>query len=133
MTRAAISVVPIISRAPVSSEPRGERAVGAITARGYSSALPSSPCRKRASRPRIRSILSYLVAYDHLCQLGYDIAQVEEAQEMFQNCETKAEKFLHLLGQFTEMGFQQNTIKEVLLVHENHQERALEELMMRVA
>ena len=34
-------------------------------------------------------ILSYLVACDHLCQLGYDMAQVEEALEMFQNCETK--------------------------------------------
>lgn len=45
----------------------------------------------------------------------------------------KAEEFLHLLNQFNEMGFQQNAIKEVLLVHENHRERALEELMMRVA
>lgn len=45
----------------------------------------------------------------------------------------QAEEFLHLLSQFNEMGFQQNTIKEVLLVHENHRERALEELMMRVA
>ncbi|XP_039989451.1 uncharacterized protein ubap1lb isoform X2 [Xiphias gladius] len=79
------------------------------------------------------TILSYLVACDHLCQLGYDMAQVEEALEMFQNCETKAEEFLHLLSQFNEMGFQQNAIKEVLLVHENHRERALEELMMRVA
>ncbi|KAL4613262.1 ubiquitin-associated protein 1-like [Arapaima gigas] len=78
-------------------------------------------------------ILSYLVACDRLCKLGYDEAQVEEALEMFQNCETKAEEFLHLLTQFNEMGFQQNTIKEVLLVHENHRERALEELMMRVA
>lgn len=34
-------------------------------------------------------ILSYLVACDHLCQLGYDAALVEEALEMFQNCETK--------------------------------------------
>lgn len=34
-------------------------------------------------------ILNYLVACDHLCQLGYDMAQVEEALEMFQNCETK--------------------------------------------
>lgn len=44
----------------------------------------------------------------------------------------KAKEFLHLLSQFNEMGFQQNAIKEVLLVHENHRERALEELMMRV-
>ncbi|KAI4889530.1 hypothetical protein NFI96_010732 [Prochilodus magdalenae] len=78
-------------------------------------------------------LLSYLVACDRLCELGYDEAQVEEALEMFQNCETKAEEFLHLLTQFHEMGFQQNAIKEVLLVHENHRERALEELMMRVA
>ncbi|CAN9507323.1 unnamed protein product [Ophioblennius macclurei] len=78
-------------------------------------------------------VLSYLVACDHLCQLGYSMAQVEEALEMFQNCETKAEEFLQLLSQFNEMGFQQNTIKEVLLVHENHRERALEELMTRVA
>lgn len=34
-------------------------------------------------------ILNYLVACEHLCQLGYDMAQVEEALEMFQNCETK--------------------------------------------
>ncbi|XP_061077212.1 ubiquitin-associated protein 1-like [Conger conger] len=76
-------------------------------------------------------ILSYLVTCERLCELGYDEAQVEEALEMFQNCETKAAEFLHLLTQFKEMGFQQNTIKEVLLVHENHRERALEELMMR--
>lgn len=41
----------------------------------------------------------------------------------------QAAEFLHLLNQFHEMGFQQNAIKEVLLVHENHRERALEELM----
>ncbi|XP_054904016.1 ubiquitin-associated protein 1-like [Poeciliopsis prolifica] len=78
-------------------------------------------------------VLKYLVACDRLCQLGYDEAQVEEALEMFQNCESKAAEFLHLLTQFDEMGFQQSTIKEVLLVHENHRERALEELMTRLA
>ncbi|KAF3854935.1 hypothetical protein F7725_022990 [Dissostichus mawsoni] len=41
----------------------------------------------------------------------------------------KAAEFLRLLTQFNEMGFQQSAIKEVLLVHENHRERALEELM----
>ncbi|XP_054878427.1 uncharacterized protein ubap1lb [Poeciliopsis prolifica] len=103
-----------------------------ITARGY-------PLRtaiialQRAGQQTPDQILSYLVACEHLCQLGYDMAQVEEALEMFQNCETKAEEFLHLLTQFNEMGFQSHTVKEVLLVHENHRERALEELMMRVA
>lgn len=45
----------------------------------------------------------------------------------------QAAEFLHLLNQFNEMGFQQHAIKEVLLVHENHRERALEELMTRLA
>ncbi|XP_036004523.1 ubiquitin-associated protein 1-like [Fundulus heteroclitus] len=78
-------------------------------------------------------VLKYLVACDHLCRLGYDEAQVEEALEMFQNCESKAAEFLRLLAQFNEMGFQQSAIKEVLLVHENHRERALEELMTHMA
>ncbi|XP_040893983.1 ubiquitin-associated protein 1-like [Toxotes jaculatrix] len=78
-------------------------------------------------------ILKYLVASDRLCELGYDEAQVEEALEMFQNCESKAAEFLRLLTQFNEMGFQQSAIKEVLLVHGNHRERALEELMTRMA
>ncbi|XP_017275079.1 ubiquitin-associated protein 1-like [Kryptolebias marmoratus] len=106
--------------------------LGAITARGYP--LHTAIIALQRTGPQTPDqILSYLVACDHLCQMGYDMAQVEEALEIFQNCETKAEEFLHLLSQFNEMGFQQNAIKEVLLVHENHRERALEELMMRVA
>ncbi|XP_018523446.1 ubiquitin-associated protein 1-like [Lates calcarifer] len=112
--------------------PEERELLGAITARGYPLRTAIIALQKTGQQTPDQ-ILSYLVACDHLCQLGYDMAQVEEALEMFQYCETKAEKFLHLLGQFNEMGFQQNTIKEVLLVHENHQERALEELMMRVA
>uniref|UniRef100_A0A671UHT7 UBA domain-containing protein n=1 Tax=Sparus aurata TaxID=8175 RepID=A0A671UHT7_SPAAU len=105
--------------------------LGAITARGYPLHTAIIALQKTGQKT-LDQILSYLVACDHLCQLGYDIAEVEEALEMFQNCETKAKEFLHLLSQFNEMGFQQNTIKEVLLVNENHRERALEELMMRV-
>lgn len=36
-----------------------------------------------------RQILKYMVACDRLCELGYDEAQVEEALEMFPNCESK--------------------------------------------
>ncbi|KAJ8247468.1 hypothetical protein GJAV_G00246790 [Gymnothorax javanicus] len=88
---------------------------------------------QKTGRQSPEQILSYLVTCDRLCKLGYDSVQVEEALEMFHNSETKAAEFLHLLAQFNEMGFQQNAIKEVLLVHENHCERALEELMTRVA
>ncbi|XP_071373090.1 ubiquitin-associated protein 1-like [Centroberyx affinis] len=112
--------------------PEERELLGAITARGYPLRTAIIALQKTGQQTP-EQILSYLVACDHLCELGYDAAQVEEALEMFQNCETKAEEFLHLLSQFNEMGFQQNAIKEVLLVHENHRERALEELMMRVA
>ncbi|XP_026149718.1 ubiquitin-associated protein 1-like [Mastacembelus armatus] len=112
--------------------PEERELLGTITARGYPLHTAIIAMQK-TGRQTPDQILSYLLACDHLCQLGYDMAQVEEALEMFQNSKTKAEEFLHLLSQFNEMGFQQNAIKEVLLVHENHRERALEELMMRVA
>ncbi|XP_075994606.1 uncharacterized protein ubap1lb isoform X2 [Genypterus blacodes] len=112
--------------------PEERELLGAVTARGYSLRTAIIALQK-TGRQTPDQILSYLVACGHLCQLGYDVSEVEEALEMFQNCEAKAEEFLHLLAQFNEMGFQQNIIKEVLLVHENHRERALEELMMRVA
>ncbi|KAJ4947536.1 hypothetical protein JOQ06_009571 [Pogonophryne albipinna] len=112
--------------------PEERELLGAVTARGYP-LRTAIMALQRTGRQTPDQILSYLLACDHLCQLGYDKSLVEEALEIFQNSETKAEEFLHLLSQFNEMGFQQNAIKEVLLVHDNHRERALEELMMRVA
>ncbi|XP_070410689.1 ubiquitin-associated protein 1 isoform X2 [Nothobranchius furzeri] len=112
--------------------PKEREILEAITAQGYS-LRTAITALQRTGQQTPDQILSYLVACDHLCEQGYDMDQVEEALEMFQNCETKAEEFLHLVNQFNEMGFQLNAIKEVLLVHENHRERALEELMMHVA
>ncbi|KAJ8398354.1 hypothetical protein AAFF_G00429240 [Aldrovandia affinis] len=104
----------------------------AITAQGYPLRTAIIALQKTGQQS-LEKILSYLVTCDRLCDLGYDAVQVEEALEMFHNCEAKAAEFLRLLAQFHEMGFQQNAIKEVLLVNENHRERALEELMARVA
>ncbi|XP_062245815.1 ubiquitin-associated protein 1-like [Platichthys flesus] len=103
-----------------------------VTERGYPLRTAILALQKTGYRTPDK-ILKYLVASEHLCELGYDEAQVEEALEMFQNCESKAAEFLRLLTQFNEMGFQPSAIKEVLLVHENHRERALEELMTRMA
>nr|XP_046249255.1 ubiquitin-associated protein 1-like [Scatophagus argus] len=103
-----------------------------VTERGYPLRTAILALQKTGYRSP-EKILKYLMASDRLCELGYDEAQVEEALEMFQNCESKAAEFLRLLTQFNEMGFQQSAIKEVLLVHENHRERALEELMTRMA
>ncbi|XP_060764052.1 ubiquitin-associated protein 1-like [Neoarius graeffei] len=105
--------------------------VESITAQGYT--LRSTILALQATGTRSADqILNYLLARDHLCAQGYEKTQVEDALEMFQNCESKATEFLRLLAQFCEMGFQQSTIKEVLLLHDNHRERALEELVTRV-
>ncbi|XP_067292421.1 ubiquitin-associated protein 1-like [Pseudorasbora parva] len=102
----------------------------AVTQQGYT--LHTAILALQRTGPKsLDQILSYLTSCDRLCRLGYEKTQVEEALEMFQNCESKASEFLFLLAQFCEMGFQTSTIKEVLLVHENHKERALEELMTR--
>uniref|UniRef100_A0A3P8VW72 Ubiquitin associated protein 1 n=1 Tax=Cynoglossus semilaevis TaxID=244447 RepID=A0A3P8VW72_CYNSE len=42
-------------------------------------------------------------------------------------------QFLELMTRFGEMGFERDAIKEVLLVHNNDQEKALEDLMTRAA
>ncbi|XP_076863011.1 uncharacterized protein ubap1la isoform X2 [Brachyhypopomus gauderio] len=103
-----------------------------ITAQGYP--LRTAILALQRTGPHsAEQTLKYLLACDRLCALGYEKTQVDDALEMFQNCERKAAEFLHLLAQFCEMGFQQSTIKEVLLLHENHRERALEELMTRAA
>ncbi|XP_072472049.1 ubiquitin-associated protein 1-like [Notamacropus eugenii] len=86
---------------------------------------------QRTGRQSLSQFLSYLSTCDRLVKQGYSESLVEEAMEMFQNSESKASEFLHLWEQFSDMGFQQDRIKEVLLLHENHREHALEELMTR--
>ncbi|XP_053708725.1 uncharacterized protein LOC128751611 [Synchiropus splendidus] len=125
---ASDSTVDLIS----ALSPEERDLVGAITSSGYPLHTAIAALQKPGWQTP-EQILSYVVACEHLCQLGHDMALVEEALEMFQNCEAKAREFLQLLSQFNEMGFHQSAIKEVLLVNGNHRERALEELMMRVA
>ncbi|XP_037358621.1 ubiquitin-associated protein 1-like [Talpa occidentalis] len=77
----------------------------------------------------LSQFLNYLSACDRLLQQGYEEGLVEEAMEMFQFSEHQAGEFLRLWEQFSDMGFQQDRIKEVLLVHGNCHEQALEELV----
>lgn len=44
---------------------------------------------------------------------------------------SQALQFLELMSRFGEMGFERDAIKEVLLVHNNDQDKALEDLMTR--
>ncbi|NXJ06518.1 UBA1L protein, partial [Odontophorus gujanensis] len=86
---------------------------------------------QKTGRQSLGQFLGYLRACDRLLKQGYEEGQVEEAMEMFQYSEKKAAEFLHLLAQFNDMGFQQNEIKEVLLLCGNQRDKALEELVMK--
>ncbi|KAF5906165.1 ubiquitin-associated protein 1-like, partial [Clarias magur] len=68
--------------------PEERELLQAVTQHGYSLRTAIVALQKTGHRSPDQ-ILSYLVACDHLCELGYDKIQVEEALEMFQNCEKK--------------------------------------------
>ncbi|XP_018429450.1 PREDICTED: ubiquitin-associated protein 1-like [Nanorana parkeri] len=104
--------------------------IEAVTSMGYPIRRAIIALQKMGGQS-LEQVLGYLGATDRLCKLGYEEPLVEEAMEMFQNSEIKAAEYLRLLLQFNDMGFQQEDIKEVLLVYDNHRDRSLEELMMR--
>ncbi|XP_015679532.1 ubiquitin-associated protein 1 [Protobothrops mucrosquamatus] len=79
----------------------------------------------------IDQILEYLVVRGQLCEKGFDPLLVEAALEMYQCSEEKATEILQLMSKFQEMGFKLKDIKEALLLHNNDQDNALEDLMTR--
>ncbi|XP_063786464.1 ubiquitin-associated protein 1-like isoform X2 [Pseudophryne corroboree] len=104
--------------------------IEAVTSMGYPLRRAMIALQKMGGQS-LEQVLGYLGATDRLCKVGYEEVLVEEAMEMFQNSEIKAAEYLRLLLQFNDMGFQQDDIKEVLLIYDNHRDRSLEELMMR--
>ncbi|XP_036910027.1 ubiquitin-associated protein 1-like isoform X2 [Sturnira hondurensis] len=102
--------------------------IGPVVALGYPLHRAIVALQK-TGRQSLSQFLSYLSACDRLLRQGYEEGLVEEAMEMFQFSESQAGEFLRLWEQFSDMGFQQDRIKEVLLVHGNHREQALEELV----
>ncbi|NWY46274.1 UBAP1 protein, partial [Sylvia atricapilla] len=79
----------------------------------------------------IDQVLDYLFTHGQLCEKGFDPLLVEAALEMHQCSEEKITELLQLMSQFKEMGFELKDIKEVLLLHNNDQHNALEDLMAR--
>ncbi|XP_027763223.1 ubiquitin-associated protein 1-like [Empidonax traillii] len=79
----------------------------------------------------IDQVLDYLFVHGQLCEKGFDPLLVEAALEMHQRSEEKITELLQLMSQFKEMGFELKDIKEVLLLHNNDQQNALEDLMAR--
>ncbi|XP_041602489.1 ubiquitin-associated protein 1-like [Vulpes lagopus] len=102
--------------------------IGPVVALGYPLHRAIGALQK-TGRQSLSQFLSYLSACDRLLRQGYEEGLVEEAMEMFQFSESQAGEFLRLWEQFSDMGFHQDRIKEVLLVHGNRSEQALEELV----
>ncbi|XP_059125031.1 ubiquitin-associated protein 1-like [Peromyscus eremicus] len=102
--------------------------IGPVVALGYPLGRAIVALQK-TGRQSLSQFLGYLSACERLLRQGYDEALVDEAMEMFQFSEHQAGEFLRLWQQFSDMGFQPDRIKEVLLVHGNRREQALEELV----
>ncbi|NXP51089.1 UBAP1 protein, partial [Heliornis fulica] len=96
---------------------------------GYSPENVLKAMKKKGQN--IDQVLDYLFAHGQLCEKGFDPLLVEAALEMHQCSEEKITERLQLMSQFKEMGFELKDIKEVLLLHNNDQHNALEDLMAR--
>ncbi|TKC45000.1 hypothetical protein EI555_008220 [Monodon monoceros] len=109
--------------------PSERQCVETVINMGYSYEYVLKAMKKKGEN--IEQILDYLFAHGQLCEKGFDPLLVEEALEMQQCSEEKMMEFLQLMSKFKEMGFELKDIKEVLLLHNNNQDNALEDLMAR--
>ncbi|XP_066844992.1 ubiquitin-associated protein 1 isoform X2 [Anser cygnoides] len=108
----------------------GERqCIETVVNMGYSPENVLKAMKKKGEN--IDQVLDYLFAHGQLCEKGFDPLLVEAALEMHQCSEEKITELLQLMSQFKEMGFELKDIKEVLLLHNNDQHNALEDLMAR--
>ncbi|KAM6306996.1 ubiquitin-associated protein 1-like [Podargus strigoides] len=96
---------------------------------GYSPENVLKAMKKKGQN--IDQVLDYLFAHGQLCEKGFDPLLIEAALEIHQCSEEKITELLQLMSQFKEMGFELKDIKEVLLLHNNDQHNALEDLMAR--
>ncbi|XP_069780267.1 ubiquitin-associated protein 1 isoform X2 [Narcine bancroftii] len=100
-----------------------------IVSMGYSCENVIKAMQKRGEN--IEQVLDYLFVHGRLCDQGFEPILVDEGLEINHCSEPKTLEFLHLMSKFREMGFEQGAIKEVLVFHNNDQEKALEDLMTR--
>ncbi|NWR06568.1 UBAP1 protein, partial [Paradoxornis webbianus] len=112
-----------------SLSPSERHCVETVVNMGYSPENVLKAMKKKGEN--IDQVLDYLFAHGQLCEKGFDPLLVEAALEMHQCSEEKITELLQLMSQFKEMGFELKDIKEVLLLHNNDQQKALEDLMAR--
>ncbi|NXU99515.1 UBAP1 protein, partial [Cettia cetti] len=109
--------------------PSERHCVETVVNMGYSPENVLKAMKKKGQN--IDQVLDYLFAHGQLCEKGFDPLLVEAALEMHQYSDEKITELLQLMSQFKEMGFELKDIKEVLLLHNNDQHNALEDLMAR--
>ncbi|NXL15947.1 UBAP1 protein, partial [Setophaga kirtlandii] len=109
--------------------PSERHCVETVVNMGYSPENVLKAMKKKGQN--IDQVLDYLFVHGQLCEKGFDPLLVEAALEMHQCSEEKITELLQLMSQFKEMGFELKDIKEVLLLHNNDQQNALEDLMAR--
>ncbi|KAH0627773.1 hypothetical protein JD844_008099 [Phrynosoma platyrhinos] len=103
--------------------------VETVVSMGYSYEDVLKAMKKKGQN--IEQVLDYLFVHGQFCEKGFDPLLVEAALEMYQCSEEKTTELLQLMSKFKEMGFELKDIKEVLLLHNNDQDNALEDLMTR--
>ncbi|NXS29396.1 UBAP1 protein, partial [Pomatostomus ruficeps] len=114
---------------PQGLSPSERHCVETVVNMGYSPENVLKAMKKKGQN--IDQVLDYLFAHGQLCEKGFDPLLVEAALEMHQCSEEKITELLQLMSQFKEMGFELKDITEVLLLHNNDQHNALEDLMAR--
>ncbi|KYO18450.1 ubiquitin-associated protein 1 isoform X2 [Alligator mississippiensis] len=117
------------SELPQALSPSERQCVEMVVNMGYSYEDVMKAMKKKGRS--IDQVLDYLFAHGQLCEKGFDPQLVEAALEMHQCSEEKTTELLQLMSKFKEMGFEVKDIKEVLLLHNNDQDNALEDLMAR--
>ncbi|NXA23602.1 UBAP1 protein, partial [Ibidorhyncha struthersii] len=125
-TKQSVGPSPELQQALSASE---RQCVEMVVNMGYSPENVLKAMKKKGQN--IDQVLDYLFAHGQLCEKGFDPLLVEAALEMHQCSEEKITELLQLMSQFKEMGFELKDIKEVLLLHNNDQHNALEDLMAR--
>ncbi|KFO88792.1 Ubiquitin-associated protein 1, partial [Buceros rhinoceros silvestris] len=125
-TKRSDGLAPELQQALSASE---RQCVETVVNMGYSAENVLKAMKKKGQN--IDQVLDYLFAHGQLCEKGFDPLLVEAALEMHQCSEEKITELLQLMSQFKEMGFELKDIKEVLLLHNNDQHNALEDLMAR--
>lgn len=100
--------------------------VNNLTAMGFSRSRAARAVQKFGADEK--EVLDHLFNVDKLVEKKYTAAQAETGLQLFKNDVQKAEQFLDLYQQFTELGFTGERIQTALVKHQLDRDQALDYL-----